>query len=170
MQLGLTIPLQKQLKIKNLSYGEPLDRRFCWDLHGITLYGRSCLLAVHCSSRYTFTLFDLSHFDWGDLSGTFLRGMQDSFLAAGIPVDVCRRYLAQVDTPQLTKTHGRREVAFLNRAWDDVVALDYTVDQSTQYQPLLDSAVNDLPRRCAGYEELGTAAERLRQSLEGWAT
>lgn len=107
----------------------------------------------------------MSFTDWSDLPGTFLQGMRESFLAAGIPADVCRRYLAQPDAPQLTKTHGRREVAFLNRAWDDVVALDYTVDQSAQHQPFLDSAVNDLFRRCAGYEGLGTAGERLRIDL-----
>ena len=165
MQLGLTIPLQKQLKIKNLSYGEPLDRRFCWDLHGITLHGRSCLLAVHCSSRYTFTLFDLGFADWSDLCDTFLRGMRESFLAAGITESAIRCYLEQADAIACTKTHGRREVAFLNRAWDDVAALDYTVDQSTRHQPLLDRAVNDLLRRCAGYGGLGTAAERLRIDL-----
>ena len=56
MQLGLTIPLQRHLNIKKLSNGVPLDRQDCWDLHVITLRGRSCLLCVHCQSRYTFVL------------------------------------------------------------------------------------------------------------------
>jgi hypothetical protein len=64
MQLGLTIPLQRHLKLKNLSYGEPLDRQYCWDLHVITLQGRPSLLAVHCATRYTFTLFDVTMFQW----------------------------------------------------------------------------------------------------------
>ncbi|MDD4849560.1 MAG: hypothetical protein PHO10_02540 [Gemmiger sp.] len=165
MQLGLTIPLQKQLKIKSLPYGAPLARRCCWDVHGITLHGQRCLLAVHCSSRYTFTLCGLSVADWRDLPATFLQGMRQSFVAAGIPAAVCARYAAQMGAPQLTKTHGRREVAFLNRAWDDVVALDYAANPGTCCQPLLDAAVNALPRRCAGYAGLGTAVERLRADL-----
>ena len=38
MQLGLTIPLIKHLKINRLPYGVELYRRFCWDLHCIRLY------------------------------------------------------------------------------------------------------------------------------------
>ena len=69
MQLDLTIPLQRHLKFKNLSCGEPLGRQCCWDLHVITLQGRPSLLAVHCATRYTFTLFDVSAAQWGALQG-----------------------------------------------------------------------------------------------------
>ena len=54
MELGLTFPLQRYLKVKPPVYGEEADRRFCWDLHVIDLRGRKCLLAVHCHSRYAF--------------------------------------------------------------------------------------------------------------------
>lgn len=43
-ELGLTIPLQRHLGIKALPYGEVPDRHFCWDLHVISLRGRSSLL------------------------------------------------------------------------------------------------------------------------------
>ena len=41
MQLGLTIPLMKHLKINKLPYGEELHRRFCWDLHCIKLHNHT---------------------------------------------------------------------------------------------------------------------------------
>ena len=65
----------------------------------------------------------------------------------------------------LTKTHGRREVAFLNRAWDDVMAAELALDENTQNQPLLDQIVNAKPSRCAGFDGLGAAAERLAATL-----
>lgn len=40
MQLGITIPLQKHLKIKTLPYGEQSDLFYCWELHIIRLQGR----------------------------------------------------------------------------------------------------------------------------------
>lgn len=165
MQLGLTIPLQRHLKIKSPPYGAPLDMRFCWDLHVITLHGRKSLLAVHCASRCTFTLFDLANIDWNELPETFLQGLRRNFTAVGISEKQTDSYLYRAGAPELTKTHGRREVAFLNRVWDDVAALDYTVNQTTQFQPLLDGAVNRLTRRCAGYDGLGLAIERLHLSL-----
>ena len=61
--------------------------------------------------------------------------------------------------------HGRREVAFLNRAWEDVLALDYCLDETSWEQPLLDRAVNEKPSRCVGFDGLAPAAERLEKSL-----
>lgn len=130
MQLGLTIPLMKHLKVKKLSYGEELHRRFCWDLHCIRLHNHSCLLAVHCETRYI------------------------------------ERYLQDAGEIELTKTHGRREVAFLNRAWDDVAALDYCIDREQQSQPLIENSINNMICNCVGYEGYGEPMARLRQSLE----
>ena len=69
---------------------------------------------------------------------------------------------------ELTRTHGRREVAFLNRAWEDVLELDLCLDTSRQAQPLLDHAVNTRPSRCAGFEGLGTGLERMAAVLCDW--
>lgn len=161
MQLGLTIPLQRYLHLKSLSYAEPLDRLYCWDLHGITLHGRDSLLAVHCASRYTFVVFDMTAADWADLSTVVQCGIRRSLLEAGLSETTISDYMAKSGVPVYTKTHGRREVAFLNRAWDDVMAHDLTVDQSRQEQPLLEQTVNSLPCRCAGEDGLAPAREHL---------
>lgn len=67
MQLGLTWPLQRHLHTQ-VPYGEPESRMFCWDLHCITLQGRSSLLLVHCASRYTCVLYDMTKADWDRLA------------------------------------------------------------------------------------------------------
>ena len=78
IELGLTIPLQRHLRVKALPHGQELDRRFCWDLHVIPLRGRSSLLAVHCHTRYTFVLYDLSCSDWDRLLDIFREGLEHS--------------------------------------------------------------------------------------------
>ena len=161
MELGLTFPLQRFLKRKPPAYGAQPDRRFCWDLHVIDLRGRRCLLAVHCHSRYTFVRFDVTPFQWADLPGLFREGLFDSLTAAGFPQAQAEAYLRRAGDTEITRTHGRREVAFLNRAWEDVLALDLCLDVTSQAQPLLDHAVNTRPSRCAGFEGLGTGLERL---------
>ena len=166
MQLGLTVPLQRHLKLKNLSCGEPLDRQYCWDLHVITLQGRPSLLAVHCATRYAFTLLDVTAFQWRTPQDTFLQGLRRSFAAVGVSAETTEQHLRDAGKPELTKTHGRREVAFLNLAWGDVAALDYSLDTASQFQPLLDCAVNQKPSRCVGADGLGEAAQRLIRSLE----
>ena len=156
MQLGLTFPLQRKLKIKFVPYGTPLDRRFCWDLHCITLRGQDSLLLVHCASRYTCVRFDMTPADWADLPAVAMEEIRLGLLDAGLAPDRVTAYLSAAGAPILTRTHGRREVAFLNRAWDDVMAADLLVDRSEQRQPLLNSAVNSRPCRCAGFASTDT--------------
>ena len=165
IELGLTIPLQRHLGIKALPYSEEPGRHFCWDLHVISLRGCSSLLAVHCYSRYTFVLYDLGPSAWARLPDVFRAGLEDSLSAAGFPVEAAN-LLCGNHQPLFTKTHGRREVAFLNRAWDDVMAAELALDESAQSQPLLDQIVNAKPSRCVGFEGLSAAAERLTAALQ----
>lgn len=167
MELGLTFPLQRFLKLKPPNYGTQPDRRFCWDLHVIDLRGRKCLLAVHCHSRYTFVRWDVTPFQWADIPGLFQQGLLESLTAAGFTPAQVENYLRQAGDTAITRTHGRREVAFLNRAWEDVLALDLCLDTDRQAQPLLDHAVNTRPSRCACFEGLGTGLERFAAEIGG---
>ena len=87
--------------------------------------------------------------------------LEQSLTAAGFPQAQAEAYLRRAGDTEITRTHGRREVAFLNRAWEDVLALDLCLDVTSQAQPLLDHAVNTLPSRCVGFEGLGMGLERL---------
>ena len=165
MELGLTFPLQRFLKRKT-DYGTQPDRRYCWDAHVIDLRGRKSLLAVHCHSRYTFVCFDVSPLAWRDLPALFETGLRDSLTAAGFAQPVIDDYLSRAGALSLTRTHGRREVAFLNRAWDDVLALDMAVDTATQVQPLLDAA--SIPVRAAASASMDWARLCLASSSAFW--
>lgn len=165
MELGLTFPLQRYLRQKAPAYGIEPGRRFCWDLHVISLRGCKCLLAVHCHSRYTFVCYDVAPLQWADLPTLFREGLLASLAAAGFPGQAAEGYLRQAGAIAITRTHGRREVAFLNRAWEDVLALDLCLDPTSQAQPLLDHAVNTRPSRCVGFEGLGRGLDRFAACL-----
>ena len=160
MQLGLTWPLQRLLKV-SVPYGEPLHRGLCWDAHRITLHERSSLLLVHCASRYTCVRYDLSPMDWKRLEEIVQEEVWFGLLDAGIPEEHVSVYMEEAGKIQLTRTHGRREVAFLNRAWEDVLSADLLVDQSGYRQPLLNHAVNSRLCRCAGADGIDTAHAHL---------
>lgn len=162
IELGLTIPLQRYLYIKALPYPQEPNRRFCWDLHVIPLRSQPSLLAVHCHTRYTFVLYDLNRPEWERLPEVFLNGLRRSLSTAGFSAGTAEN-LCGSELPLFTRTHGRREVAFLNRAWEDVMAAELALNESDQRQPLLDRLVNAKPSRCAGAEGLGAAAERLAE-------
>ena len=160
MQIGLTWPLQRLLR-RSVPYGEPAARGDCWDAHCITLHGRSSLLLVHCESRYTCVRFDLSPQDWQDLPAVAREEIYLGLLDAGVELCRAEAYLAEAGSICLTRTHGRREVAFLNRAWEDVLRSDWLVDREEHHQLLLGQAVNSRPCRCAGREAVASAQEHL---------
>ena len=165
MELGLTFPLQRFLRRQPPPYGNAAGLGRCWDLHVISLGGQHSLLAVHSLTRYAFVRFQVPPLLWADLAGLFREGLRESLTAAGFPTSAIDAYLRQGEEISLTRTHGRRLVAFLNRAWEDVLALDLCLDPDRQAQPLLDHAVNHRPCRCAGEDGLGTAAERMGRFL-----
>lgn len=108
----------------------------------------------------------MSPLQWADLPGLFRVGLLESLDAAGFARAQAEDYLRQAGDMKITRTHGRREVAFLNRAWEDVLALDLCLDTEQQAQPLLDHAVNTRPSRCAGAAGLGTGLERMMAALQ----
>ena len=165
MQLGLTWPLQRLLKV-SVPYGEPIDRGLCWDAHCITLHGRSSLLLVHCASRYACVRYDLSTLDWKNLEEIVVEEVRLGLLEAGIPEEQVVEYLQEAGEMQMTRTHGRREVAFLNRAWEDVLSADLLIDTSSQRQPVLNHAVNDRLCRCAGEDGMDTALAHLERYFQ----
>lgn len=109
-------------------------------------------------------LYNLNRLEWERLPDVFLDGLRLSLSAAGFPAETTKK-LCGSELPLFTRTHGRREVAFLNRAWEDVMATELALDESGQSQPLLDQLVNAKPSRCAGIEGLDTAARRLTEML-----
>ena len=109
----------------------------------------------------------MTPFQWADLPGLFREGLFDSLTAAGFPQNTRSSVLRRAGDTEITRTHGRREVAFLNRAWEDVLALDLCLDVTSQAQPLLDHAVNTRPSRCMGFEGPWHGAGAAGRYLEG---
>ena len=81
---------------------------------------------------------------------------------------------AQVDLAQepLPALEGYRTVVVtlsdLSVLGEDVLALDVCLDTAGRAQPLLEAAVNSWLCRCAGFDGLGTAAERMASVLRAF--
>ena len=119
--------------------------------------------ASPCGRTDNYDMHDLSFMDWKRLEGIVQEEIRFGLLDAGISELQVDAYLKEAGEIRLTRTHGRREVAFLNRAWEDVLSADLLVDQSSFRQPLLNSAVNNRLCRCAGADGIATAHTHLEQ-------
>lgn len=162
MEFGYTIPLQKRMGEKGLAYGTQRDLLFCWDLHGIFLRGQEALLAVNCKNRYTVVLFGLAEQKKEELPAFAARGIRAALRADGLDAE---SYFSRARDAEKTRTHGRREVAFLNRAWEDVLACDLAAMPESVDQFPLNRAVNSIPCRCAGHEGKEPSAARMKRDF-----
>ena len=111
--------------------------------------------------------YDLSPVNWKRLDEIVCEEIRLGLLDAGIPEEQAASYLQKAGEVQLTRTHGRREVAFLNRAWEDVLSADLLIDENSHRQPILNHAVNDRPCRCAGEDGVDTAHAHLVRYFKG---
>lgn len=166
MQFGITIPMERFFKLKKPPYGEALDDLFCWELHVVLLQGRPALIGENCGTRFSFVLADIQLEDQDHLTRLAVQEIRDSFHDMGISPGYTEAYLKKAGAPQITKTHGRSQVAYLNKAVDLMMWNDIAADPHSMRQPVLNDILNRTPTKCTGYMEPEPPVERLLERLE----
>lgn len=166
MELGITIPLERFLKMEKPSYGQETDNLFCWELHVILLQGRPSLIGVNCGTRFSFVLAGFTREDRERLPRMAMEEIEISLREAGISEDRIDVYLRQAKEPHLTKTHGRSQVAYLNKAVDLLMWNDIACNSRAKRQPVLNDILNRTPTKCTGETEPEPPVERLLEKLE----
>lgn len=165
MEWGVTYPLQRFLRMRTLPYGQEVNRLFCWDAHRIVLRKRDSLLLVNAHNRFAVVLYNPLPEQWHAPFAFARQGLCTALLHAGVEEAQVQRYLALAGPDTCTRTHGRREVAYLNRAWEDVMACEMLVDLEAIHQPVLCHAVNARLCRCAGHVQMCSSAARMQEDL-----
>lgn len=166
MELGITIPLQKQLKLPAPGYGSEEELAFCWDLHGIILQGEKALAAVNASSCYSVVLCGLDRGDWEHYPQLITGAIRTGLLSDGYSEQEVNAYFRKAGAVTVTKTHGRRPVAGLNRIMDFLWAAPVVIDRQEQYQKAHCRFVNTSLMRAAGFEGYGQPMEFLERDME----
>lgn len=165
MQLGITIPLQRFLCRRRPEYGEVDDFFFCWEAHRVVLDGTDVLLLANASNRFA-ALSCLQPGDWRVWEDVALKSVRRALLASGFDGRAADAYLFFAGAPEVTRTHGRRPVAFLNVLVDKLLAAPVRVDRSCVFQSALSRFANEqLPCKAASFEGLGVAVERFADDM-----
>jgi hypothetical protein len=165
MQLGLTIPLQKFLKLKQPPYGELIDPFFCWELHRIKHQGRSTFVAVNANNRFTLIFVGMRAADWKHLDTLVIDGLEQALLVEEYSSLQIVTYLSAAGEPEFTKTHGRKPVAGLNRMVENLWWDDNPVDSGQLFQPQLSRDMNHFLCHASGFEDYGKPWEFFREDM-----
>ncbi|MCL2806869.1 MAG: hypothetical protein FWD27_01685 [Coriobacteriia bacterium] len=143
MQLGLPIPFQKFLKLKQPPYGEPIDLIFCWGVHRVTGIGSSTLIAVNASSRYSLVFAGMKAASWKHIDELVISGIKQAMEGDGYTAEQIETYLAAAGPPEFTKTHGRSPVACMNKAIETLGYMEKWLDESQLFQPDITWRLNE---------------------------
>ncbi|MDD3186630.1 MAG: hypothetical protein PHT76_15170 [Anaerostipes sp.] len=166
MQLGLTIPLQKHLKLKSLSYGDSVDLFFCWELHIIRFQRKNTLAAVNANNRFLVLMSGMKAADWKLLTKRFEEAVTAGFLSEGYTKEQIEKYFNLADEPIFTKTHGRKPVGGMNKAIDYLYYLPEPIDPEQLYQESQCRFLNRDICSPIGFEDYGYPVEFLEADMK----
>ena len=166
MQLGITIPLQRHLRLARPPYGEPEEPLFCWEAHRVALGGADVLLLANACNRFA-AFACMQPGDWRDWEAVALTALRASLAASGFDEDAIGAYRFFAGAAEVTRTHGRRPVAFTNVLVDKLLALPLALDAAADPFPaeLCHLANERMPCKAAGFEGLGLPVERFIADL-----
>lgn len=166
MQIGITIPLQKQLKMQKPLYGVPEDLFYCWEVHVIRYQGKNTLVAVNANNRFFVMLSGMKNSDWAVMGQRLDEAIEAALAEEGYTKEQIDRYFNLAGEAEITKTHGKKPVAGLNRAIDYLTSIPEEINHEEAFQPFHCNEVNkrDL---CSptGFREYGYASEFFKADM-----
>ena len=122
MEFGITIPMQRHVGLPRPPYGEVDDLLFCWEAHRIALGGCDMLLLANASNRFA-AFACMQPGEWRDWERSAVSALRASLAACGFAEGSIDAYLFFGGIPVVTRTHGRRPVAFMNVLVDKLLPL-----------------------------------------------
>ncbi len=166
MQIGITIPLQKQLRLQKPPYGLPEDLFYCWEVHVIRYQGKNTLVAVNANNRFFVMLSGMKNTDWANMKKKVEEAIEAGFAEEGYTKEQIDRYFNLAGEAEITKTHGRKPVAGLNRAIDYLTSIPEEINHEEAFQPFHCKEINqrDLCSP-AGFREYGYPSEFLKADM-----
>ncbi len=165
MELGITIPLQKFLKRQAPPYGVQEELFFCWDLHVVRYHGKDTLAVVNASNCFTSVMWDMRGDDWDKLENIGREAVCRGLLASGYTEEAVGRYFQAAGAARITKTHGRKPVAGLNRMVEFLQSAPAVPSWGELYQPLLCRFINSSTCRAAGFTVPGAPEAFLEMDM-----
>ena len=166
MQLGITIPLQKHLKVKQPPYGEPIDLFFCWELHAIRFMGKKEMAMVNANNRFCVVLVGMKAADWKVLPERAEEAIEAGLRSEGYTEEQINDYFNLAGAPKITKTHGRKPVAGLNKAIERMEYTDEPWNMDKMYQEHICRWVNRDICSPAGFETYDHPCALLEQDMK----
>lgn len=166
MQLGLTIPLQKQLKLPKQECGEAIDLFFCWELHIIRYQGKNTLIAVNANNRFFVMLSNMKSADWNEIGLQLKYAIEQGMLSEGYTKEQAEAYFDLAGEPVFVKTHGKKALTELNSAMDCLSSILEEVDHYEKYQPFHCAQINKDLCQAIGFRDYGYPVDFFMQDMK----
>lgn len=136
MELGYTLPLQKQLNMELPPSKQPIGPFFCWAVHTLTVQGRKAVLAMNRDIRYSILLYGMRVADWVHLPG---------LVQNEIKVAILREGLSEYEAVRYFTLSGPLKISTVRES-DLVTGLNWAMRTLLRHAPLLDERLFSQPQ------------------------
>ena len=167
MELGYTLPLQKQLKVELRPSKPPIDPFFCWAVHTLTVQGRKAVLAMNRDTRYSILLYGMRAADWVHLPGLVQNEIKAAILREGLSEYETVRYFTLRGPLKISTAQGPDMVTGLNWAMQTLLRYAPLLDESRFSQPQVICLMNNEVYCAAEFQNPG---RRGSSSWRGFGT
>ena len=159
MELGYTLPLQKQLKMELPPSKPPIAPFFCWAVHTLTVQGRKAVLAMNRDTRYSILLYGIRAADWVHLPGLVQNEIKAAILREGLSEYEAVRYFTLSGSLKASTAQGPDMVTGLNWAMQTLLRYASLLDERLFSQPQVTCVINDEVYYSAEFSKSGTPRE-----------
>lgn len=166
MELGYTWKLGRYLKNNNLDYGIEKELFFCWDLHRILLHNIETLVIINSNNRFTCVVSNMKPSLWNNIEDCFFMAIKEGLLLEGYNNIQVDKYISLSKELSFTRTHGKRAVAFLNKAIDDMYNMPLKIDNKNLLQKDYMLEINNRKCKSAGFNYVTSASNFLYEDMK----
>lgn len=166
MEIGATKAVQDRLKTIQINDASDASLVFCWDTHLAKIQRRNVLFIVNASSRFTIAMTDIEPRNWKNYNLYVTSVIRGVMLDMGYSEEQIKQYFKLSGAVTVTKTHGRKSVAGINRMVLVAEWIDVGLEKDIKYQRELSEALNEDICKPAGHDDYAYPIEFFTSDME----
>ncbi|MEG0377279.1 MAG: hypothetical protein RR614_02265 [Eubacterium sp.] len=129
--------------------------------------GKDVLILVNASNSLTAVMWNMIPWDWERLKKISLDAIMRTFMNEGYSGEQFETYLNLAGKQiELTKTHGRRPVAALNRRAKLLLRIPVALDEKKRFQPYHTDCVNNISGTAGGFTSSGKPSDLFERDMK----
>jgi hypothetical protein len=153
MEIGLTANLKKKCNISKLPEATEENLFYCWDVDIARYKNRIVLYIANSNNRFGCIICGMKLSAYKNIADYTVMQIKDILALNGYSEEDIEAYISKAGEATLTKTHGKKAIGAMNRAFMDFLCTDHNIDPTNELQAEPTTWLNRILGKSAGYND-----------------